>query len=89
MAAVIENEVDGAAQASVVTPMVGAALPRHLVSKGELAEGLSVSERTIENWTAAKRIPYLRLSPRMNRYSLPRVLEALAKYEVREAGAKR
>jgi excisionase family DNA binding protein len=63
--------------------------PRRLLSKRELATVLNVSERTIENWLAQKRIPRLRLSNRLTRFNLPRVEAALARYEVKEVGARR
>jgi excisionase family DNA binding protein len=56
-------------------------IPRRLLSKRELAAVLGVSTRTIENWLAQKRIPQLRLSERLTRFSLPRVEAALARYE--------
>src|SRR4030095_16123386 len=55
--------------------------PKRLLSKRELAGVLNVSERTIENWLAQKRIPRLRLSNRLTRFNLPRVEAALARYE--------
>jgi excisionase family DNA binding protein len=62
---------------------------RHLLSKGELAAVLGVSPRTIDNWVAQKRIPYLRLSARLIKFDLARVKSALARYEVKEVGAQR
>ena len=62
---------------------------RRLLTKRELAAALNVSERTIDNWVAQKRIPYLRLSARLLRFSLPKVEAALARYEVKEVGARR
>ena len=61
---------------------------RRLLTKRELAAALNVSQRTIDNWVAQKRIPYLRLSARLLRFSLPEVEAALARYEVTEAGAQ-
>jgi excisionase family DNA binding protein len=63
--------------------------PKRLLSKRELAAVLNVSERTIDNWLAQKRIPRLRLSNRLTRFSLPRVEAALARYEIKEVGAQR
>ena len=63
-------------------------IPKRLLSKRELAATLGVSERTIENWLAQKRIPQLRLSARLTRFSLPKVEAALARYEVREVGRR-
>jgi len=62
---------------------------RQFLSKKELAGVLKVSSRTIENWISERRLPYLRLSPRLTRFDLPNVLAALARYEVREIGGQR
>ena len=62
--------------------------PKRLLSKKEIAEILGVSPRTIEAWLAQRRIPQLRLSPRLTRFDLPKVLAALARYEVREIGGR-
>jgi excisionase family DNA binding protein len=59
---------------------------RQFLSKMELAGVLGVSSRTIENWLAERRLPQLRLSPRLTRFDLPKVLAALARYEVKEVG---
>ncbi len=40
-------------------------IQKQLLTKRELATVLGVSERTIENWLAEKRIPRLRLSARL------------------------
>lgn len=64
-------------------------IQKQLLSKRELAALLGVSPRTIENWLAEKRIPRLRLSARLTRFSLPKVEAALARYEVREVGGGR
>jgi excisionase family DNA binding protein len=62
---------------------------RHLLSKKELAVAIGVSARTIDNWIAQKRIPFLRLSARLIRFNLERVMTALARYEIKEIGAYR
>ncbi len=64
-------------------------LPASLVSKRELAAILKVSERTVDNWLAQKKIPRLRLSNRLTRFNLSRVEVALARYEIKEAGVGR
>ena len=63
-------------------------IPKRLLSKRELALVLGVSQRTIENWLSERRIPRLRLSSRLTRFSLPKVEAALARYEVREVGRR-
>jgi excisionase family DNA binding protein len=54
-----------------------------MIRKKELANELKVSLRTIDNWIRQRRIPYLRLSPRLLLFDLRKVLSALEKYEVR------
>jgi hypothetical protein len=56
-----------------------------LLTKRQLSRQLSVSPRTVDNWQAQKRIPYLRISPRLVRFDLRRVLAALCKYEIKSA----
>jgi excisionase family DNA binding protein len=84
------NEALGASQKSTAEVSQTVATPsKRLLTKRELAAVLSVSERTLDNWLADKKIPRLRLSARLTRFSLPRVEAALARYEVREVGARR
>ena len=66
-----------------------AAAAKRLLSKRELAAALNVSERTIDNWLAQKRIPRLRLSARLTRFILANVEAALARYEIKEVGVRR
>jgi excisionase family DNA binding protein len=80
------NEVGGTSKTSAVEL---APVAKHLISKRELAAILGVSERTIENWLAEKRIPRLQLSARLQRFNLPKVLNALGRYEIKEVGARR
>jgi excisionase family DNA binding protein len=61
---------------------------RHFLSKQELAIAVGVSPRTIDSWMAQKRIPFLRLSARLIKFNLERVKTALARYEVKEVGAR-
>ena len=61
---------------------------RHLLTKQELAIALGVSPRTIDNWMAQRRIPFIRISPRLIRFDLNRVKAALARYEIKEVGAR-
>jgi len=57
-----------------------------LLTRKQLAKRLSLSSRTIDNLQRAKKINYIRLSPRCIRFHLPSVLAALRKFEIREAG---
>ena len=54
-----------------------------LIKKKELSERLGVSPRTIDNWVAARVIPYLAMSPRLHLFDYDQVLESLRKrYQV-------
>jgi len=66
-----------------------ASLGRHFLSKRELASAVGVSPRTINNWMARKQIPFIRFSARLIKFNLDRVKAALARYEIREVGARR
>ena len=83
------DEARGASKKSASSTNNGECFPKRLLSKRELAQVIGVSQRTIENWLAQKRIPQLRLSARLIRFSLPKVEAALARYEVREIGGRR
>jgi DNA-binding transcriptional MerR regulator len=50
-----------------------------LIRKKELAQLLSVSPRTIDNWVSRRVIPYIQLSSRFNLYDPEAVIEALRK----------
>ena len=63
-------------------------IPKRLLSKRELAATLGISQRTVENWCAQKKIPQLRLSARLTRFSLAKVEAALARYEIKEVGPR-
>jgi excisionase family DNA binding protein len=67
---------------------MGARLGRQFLSKQELALVIGVSPRTIDNWIAQKRIPFIRLSARLIKFNLERVKAALARYEIKEVGAR-
>jgi excisionase family DNA binding protein len=90
----IENKANEARGASQITAVSGSnggvpSTPRRLLSKRELAAVLNVSERTIDNWLAQKKVPRLRLSNRLTRFNLSKVEAALARYEIKEVGARR
>ena len=57
-----------------------------LLSKRELAAALGISERSVVNLKRQRKIPFLRISSRLVRYSLPSVTAALNRFEVKEAG---
>ena len=55
-----------------------------LIRKKELAQRLSVSPRTIDNWVSRRVIPYIQLSSRFNLYDPEAVIEALRKtYQIK------
>jgi len=55
-----------------------------LIKKKELANRLSVSPRTIDNWVAKRIIPFIRVGPRFYLYDFEAVLAAIRKhYEVK------
>ena len=60
-----------------------ATLPPVLISKQELAQRLNVSGRTIDSWIRERKIPVIKVSPRLNRYHLGDVLLALRKFETK------
>ena len=67
----------------------GPSLGCHFLSKQELALAVGVSPRTIDNWMAQRRIPFIRLSARLIKFNLERVKTALGRYEIKEVGALR
>ena len=84
------DAASGAAKISAVNDSSNGVptMPKRLLSKRELAAVLNVSERTLDNWLAQKKIPRLRLSNRLTRFNLSRVEAALARYEVKEVRAR-
>ena len=82
-------QLDEACGASKTSAITHAPLVKTLLSKREIAAVFGVSPRTIENWIAQKRIPLLKLSARLTRFSLPKVEAALNRYEVKEVGVRR
>jgi hypothetical protein len=57
-----------------------------LLDRPELARELGTSVRTVANLMKSKKIPCIRISARCIRFSLPAVLTALSRFEVREVG---
>ena len=57
-----------------------------LVNKRVVAQAVSASTRSVDNWIRERKIPVVRISKRCVRFHLPSVLAALRKLEVREAG---
>jgi excisionase family DNA binding protein len=66
----------------------GERIAKRLHSKLEVAVAINVSPRTVDNWMAQKRIPFLKLSARLIRFDLERVQAALGRYEIKEIGAR-
>lgn len=62
-----------------------AASPSKLLKKKEIAALLGVSPRTIDNWVAARTIPYIAPSPRLHLFDPEAVQRALvSKFGVKE-----
>jgi hypothetical protein len=81
MQAVISEDKRGSA-----APATGTAVDAPgLVTKPVIARTVSVSQRTIDAWVSARRIPAVKLSARCVRFSIPAVLRALNKFEIKEA----
>jgi len=55
-----------------------------LLTRRQIAKKISVSTRSVDNLQRQKLIPFIKLSPRCIRFSLPHVLAALARFEVKE-----
>ena len=55
-----------------------------LLTIAELAKELRMTYRGIQELTASRKIPVIRIGRRFTRYSLPRVLDALARFEIKE-----
>jgi excisionase family DNA binding protein len=54
------------------------------ITKDELGEFLKVSQRTVDSWIAKRKVPFIRISPRMIRFKLADVEKALSRYTVKE-----
>jgi excisionase family DNA binding protein len=54
------------------------------MTKAELAEFLGVSPRTVDNYVSARRIPFIKLGPRLVRFRLADVERALKRYTISE-----
>ena len=61
-----------------------AAKAQKLLTKAELAAKLDLTKRGIESLVKARRIPVLRITPKIVRFDWPRVQAVLAGYEVKE-----
>lgn len=59
-----------------------------LLTRPELAESLGVSVSTISKWMRQRRIPFLKLSPRMVRFEPSQVREQLAAYTIASVAKK-
>jgi excisionase family DNA binding protein len=57
---------------------------RYLLTKQQLAERLGLKVRGVESLVERRKIPALRISGRCVRFSWPRVLAALQKFEFKE-----
>ncbi len=84
MKAVLTNNHSTINSSHTVVPMgTTASLAPALIKKKELAKRLSVSTRTIDDWTRKRKIPYLQLGNRFFLYDAAAVLDSLRKqYQV-------
>jgi hypothetical protein len=57
-----------------------------LLTKAQLAEKLNLHKRGIESLMKARKIPFMRVSNKIVRFSWPRVEAALAGYEIKAIG---
>ena len=58
-------------------------MPEQLIDKKQLAERLGIKVRGVESLVRARRIPVLRITNKIVRFSWPSVEAALASYEVK------
>jgi hypothetical protein len=61
-----------------------APISRKNATKRQLAHEQQVSVRTVDQWIADHKIPVKKISPRIVRFDLDRVQEALDRYTVKE-----
>jgi excisionase family DNA binding protein len=59
----------------------------YLLTKTDLAERLRVKPRTVDNWMAEGRLPFLKLGKTV-RFSWPTVKESLLRFEVGGGGQR-
>ena len=59
--------------------------PAELLTRKQLSKKINLSTRSIDSLQQRKVIPVIRLSPRCCRFSLQAVLQALGRFEVKEA----
>jgi hypothetical protein len=65
-------------------PLPLAPVSRKNATKRQLAHEQQVSVRTVDQWLHDKVIPVKKISPRILRFDLDRVQEALDRYTIRE-----
>ena len=54
-------------------------MPRELLNKGKVAERLGVSPETVAKWAREKRIPEIRISPKVRRFDFEEIIATLKK----------
>ena len=68
----------------LVTKQQLADYDQYLLTKQQLAERLGLKVRGVESLVERRKIPALRISGKCVRFSWPRVLSALQKFELKE-----
>jgi hypothetical protein len=63
-------------------------MAEQLIDKKQLAERLKLQVRGVESLMKARKIPFMRVSNKIVRFSWPRVEAALAAYEIKAIVAK-
>jgi excisionase family DNA binding protein len=54
-------------------------MTKELLNKAEVAERLGVSPETVAKWAREKRIPEIRISPKVRRFDFEEIITALKK----------
>jgi len=64
---------------SMNAPVAAGVIQSNIIRKKELAQRLSVSTRTIDNWMAKRLIPYIQVTSHFHLFEFDAVLAALKK----------
>jgi hypothetical protein len=67
-----------------LTESIAPPLSGKRATKRDLCREYRVSLRTVDAWIHEKKIPYLKISPRVVRFDLAEVAKALSRFKVKE-----